>query len=177
MIYLNALELLRRHTSIPFGWCEVVVGYDFGILSIREIQDWIRTLAPLGPEATRVASLDGPELLRFEGDLWAACIEATGTRVPRPGHIRWALAQDLWRTALLKEALAWPLDPTDFAETIETIIERVGSPDDMLGLVQGGSSWARKAAEADRTTIETFVEKLEQRFLPQGGTWLALAAS
>ena len=177
MTYLNALELLRRHTSLPFGWAEVVVGYDFGILSIREIQDWIRTTAPLGPEAERVIDLEGPELLRFEETLWAACAEATGLRVPRPGHQRWAIAQDLWRTALLRETLRWPLDDFEFGEAIETIIERVGCPDDMSDLLKTGYAWASKTVTAERSAVEAFVNNLEQRYLPQASDWLSLAAS
>jgi hypothetical protein len=177
MIYLNALELLRRHTSLPFGWCEVVVGYDFGILSIREIQDWIRSLALLGPEAEKVVSLAGTELLGFEASLWAAFVEATGTRVPRPGHQRWAFAQDLWRMALLKEVLAWPTDLLELGEAVDSIITRVGSPEDMLGLVKLGSPWAKQAAEADREAVEAFVRKLEGQFPAVEEEWFALAAS
>jgi hypothetical protein len=177
MILPNALELLRRHTPLPFGWCEVVVGYDFGILSIREIQDWVRTTAPRGPEAEHLLDLAGDELLRFEASLWATCLEATGTRPPRPGHRRWALAQDLWRTALLREALAWPLDEAAFGEAIATIIDRVGCPDDMHGLVRQGPVWTKRAASADRVAVEAFVARLEQGFLPREHAWLTLAAS
>jgi hypothetical protein len=177
MIYLNALELLRRHTSVPFGWCEVVVGYDFGILSIREIQDWVRTLTPLGPEMAEVASLEGPALLRFEESLWAACIEATGVRVPRPGHQRWAWAQDLWRTALLKETLAWSLEPTDFAEAIEAIIDQVGSPDDMLSLLRTHRCGPQRSLSADRAAVESFVLGRESYLQPRGPRWVGLAAS
>lgn len=177
MIHLNALELLRRHTSLSFGWGEVVAGYDFGILSVQEIQDWVRSTAPLGPEAEKVVRLEGPDLLRFEESLWAACIEATGTGVPRPGHERWAIAQDLWRTALLKEALGWPLDDQEFGEAVETIISRVGCPEDMLGLVKTGCAWAREAVSADRAAVEAFVRRLEIRFLPAENMWAALAAS
>jgi hypothetical protein len=174
MIYLNALELLRRHTSLPFSWCEVVVGYDFGILSAREIQDWIRSTAPLGEEAEKVVSLEGSDLLRFEASLWAACVEATGARVSRPGHQRWAHAQDLWRTALLKETLTWQLDDQEFGEAVETIINRVGCPDDMLGLVKSGCAWAKRAASSDRAAVEAFVRNLEDK---QEGQWISLAAS
>lgn len=177
MICLKALELLRRHTSLPFGWCEVVVGYDFGILSSREIQDWVRSTTPLEPEAEKLAGLKGADLVCFEASLWAACVEATGTRVPRPGHQRWALAQDLWRTALLKEALAWPLDDLEFGEAIETIIDRVGCPDDMLGLLKRGYAWEKKPVSADRAAVAAFARNLETRFLAQGSAWIALAAS
>jgi hypothetical protein len=171
MIYLNALELLRRHTSLPFSWCEVVVGYDFGILSAREIQDWIRSTAPLGEEAEKVVGLEGSDLLRFEASLWAACVEATGVRVPRPGHLRWALAQDLWRTALLKETLTWQLSDQEFGEAIETIINRVGCPDDMFG---SGCAWAKRSVSSDRAAVEAFVRNLENK---QEGRWISLAAS
>ena len=177
MIHLSALELLRQHAPLPFGWDEVVVGYDFGILSIREIQDWLRTVGPLGLEGQRTANLEGPELLSFEASLWAACSEALGIREPRPGLTRWARAQDLWRTALLKEALAWPLESADFAEAIETIRDRVGCPEDMHGLVKTGCAWAGTVASVERSAVVTFVEKLEHRLLPQDGDWLSLAAS
>lgn len=177
MICLNALELMRRHTSPPFGWCEVVVGYDFGILSIREIQDWIRSMTPVKPDAERAASLEGPGLLHFEASLWAACAEATGARVPRPGHERWALAQDLWRLALLKETLSRPLDDLAFGEAIETIIERVGCPEDMIGLLNAGYTWTRKAAIADRSAVEAFVRNLEKKCRLREGEWCTLAAS
>ncbi len=170
MIFLNALELLRRHASLHFGWYEVVVGYDFGILSTREIQDWVRSTALLGPEGEKLAGLEGADLICFEASLWAACVEATGTRVPRPGHQRWALAQDLWRTSLLKEALAWPLDDLEFGEAIE-------SPDDMLGLLKRGYAWAKQPALADRAVVAAFVRNLETLFLAQKRAWIALAAS
>ena len=177
MIYLNALELLRRHTPLPFGWCEVVVGYDFGILSVREIQNWIHAIPGHGAEAAKAASLEGPDLLRFEETLWAACTEATGKRVPRPGHQRWAVAQDLWRLALLKEILCWPLDELEFGEAIETIITRVGCPEDMLGLIRTGCAWTKEAVAADRPAVAAFVRGLERRFLPEECKWMALAAS
>ncbi|HWQ07886.1 MAG TPA: hypothetical protein VN436_02220 [Holophaga sp.] len=177
MTHLDALDLLRCHAPISFGWAEVVVGHDFGLLSLAEIQAWVRSQPPLGPEARKLAALSGQELLRFEETLWAACVEATGTRLPRPGHRRWALAQDLWRTALLKEALLEPLDEAGFGEAVETIVDRVGCPEDMHGLLHRGQAWARTRARADRLAVMTFVAKLERSLLDQETGWRALAAS
>lgn len=170
MIYLNALDLLRRHVPRPFGWCEVVVGYDFGILTVREIQEWVRTMAARGPEAERLANLEGQNLLRFEETLWAACGEGTGRKAPRPGHQRWALAQDLWRIALLQETLDAPLDAEDFSGTVETIIDRVGCPEDMLGLLTRGFT---RALTADRGRVDAFVRNLQAKLFPDGDDWAA----
>jgi len=174
MIYFNALQLLRRHLPLPFGWSEVVVGHDFGILSIREIQDWVRTLPTRGREAERLAFLEAPEFLRFEETLWTACREASGGRVPRPGHRHWAMAQDHWRMALLKEILAAPLDAGGFANAVEAAIDRVGSPEDMLPLVQRSFHRTGWTVSADRAKVEAFVRDLEARLAP---AWPALAAS
>ena len=61
----SPLDLLRRHAPLPFGWAEVVAGYDFGILAPPEIQAWVRSAARLGPETERLAALEGAALLRF----------------------------------------------------------------------------------------------------------------
>jgi hypothetical protein len=177
MIYLNALELLRRHIPLPFGWSEVVVGYDFGILSIREIQDWVRSASTRGPEADRLAELDGEQLAHFEATLWAACREETGCRVPRPGHLRWARAQDLWRSAMLREVLGAPLAADDFAEAVETIIDRVGCPDDMSDLLKYGFARTCRTLSADRARVDRFVRDLEERLFPSGDDWPTLVAS
>jgi hypothetical protein len=176
MIYLNTLELLRRHAALPFSWTEVVVGYDFGLLSIHDIQDWVRLQPCSGPAAERLINLEGQDLLRFEETLWAACVEATGRKVPRPGHERWFLAQDLWRTSLLKEALAVYPDAADFAEAVEGIIDRVGCPEDMLGLLSRTYAWARQIVTANREEVMAFVGKLEAKLLPEDDR-IALAAS
>lgn len=177
MTHQDTLDLLRRYAPCPFGWVEVVVGYDFGLLSPTEIQAWASSQAPFGPEALKLAALSGGGLLRFEETLWAACVEAIGARLPRPGHRRWALAQDLWRTALLKDALVKPMDEAGFGEAIETIVDRVGCPEDMHGLLRRGHRWARTTARADRPAVIAFAAKLERGLQEQATGWLALAAS
>jgi hypothetical protein len=170
----NALERPPRHLPWPLGWAEVVVGYDFGILSIQEIQAWAKSLAAPGQAVARLASLQGIGLVRFEEALWAACREGTGCRVPRPGHQRWAVAQDLWRTALLKEVLAAPLSQAAFAEAVEAIVDQVGGPEDMLGLLQRGSG---RPFSADRAQAAAFVRNLEMGFATSQGAWPGRAAS
>ena len=179
MMNLDALDLLEleRHAPVTLAWVDVVVGYDFGILSPRQIQAWAGTRSPLGLAADKLVALAGEGLLRFEETLWAACVEATGMRLPRPGHRRWALAQDLWRAVLLKEALAGSLDEAGFGVAVEAIIDRVGCPEDMNGLIQRGHAWARTSTRADRSAVIAFVAELERRFLEQGYGWLASAAS
>ena len=177
MILLDARALFRHHAPLPFGWCEVVVGYDFGLLTIDEIQDWVRSVTFQGREAERLAELDGPDLLRFEETLWAACREGTGQRVPRPGHQRWALAQDLWRTVLLKTALQAHLSAEAFAEAIEAIFDHVGCPEDMFGLLSYGSGRSRGVISADRAKVEAFVRNLEARLAPDGYDWSSRAVS
>ncbi len=176
MIYLNTLEILRRRAALPFGWTEVVVGHDFGLLSIRDIQDWACTQPCSGPAFERLVSLAGQDLLRFEETLWAACAEATGRKVARPGHERWFLAQDLWRTSLLKEALAVYPDASDFAEAVDGIIDHVGCPEDMLGLLSRSYAWARQVISANREEVVAFVGRLEAKLLPEDDR-IALAAS
>lgn len=171
---LNALDILRRRAVLPFSWNELVVGHDFGLLSIRDIQEWVRSMPFRGPVSARLATLAGAELLRFEETLWAACAEATGRKVPRPGHVYWSFAQDLWRTALLKEALAIHPEPEDLAEAVETVIDHVGSPEDMLGLVKRPPSGPQIA---DHKVIAAFVDSLEEKLLPPEGRWIALVAS
>lgn len=170
MICLNALDILRQRAVLPFGWNELVVGHDFGLLSIRDIQEWVRSMPLRGPVSAHLANLAGAELLRFEETLWAACAEATGRKVPRPGHERWSLAQDLWRTALLKEALAAHPDAEQLAEAVETVIDHVGSPEDMLGLVERSPSGPRTA---DRKVIAAFVDRIEAKLLPPEDRWIA----
>ncbi len=174
MICLNALDILRRRAVLPFSWGELVVGHDFGLLSIRDIQAWVRSVPFRGPVSARLAELAGAELLRFEETLWAACAEATGRKAPRPGHERWSLAQDLWRTALLKEALATQPGAEDLAEAVEAVIDHVGSPEDMLGLVKRQPTGTRSA---DRHAIAAFVDRIEAKLLPPEDRWVALAAS
>ena len=116
--------------------------------------------APAGPLARELAALALDRTLRFEEILWAACGEATG-KVPRPGGRRWAKAQDRWRLALLKDALAAPLGPEALAVAVESIYEGVGCPEDMLGLWQRPSPWEKKQGVADRQAILEFLRRRE----------------
>lgn len=137
MCPLTSLDLLRRHVPGPLSWSDIIAGYDFGLADIPSIQDWVQGWQ--SPLCQRLAALEGEALLLFEETLWAACAEATGRSVPRPGHTRWIRSQDRWRIALLKEALALPCDR--FAEEVEQVYEATGCPEDMLFL------WRRTPAE------------------------------
>ena len=147
------LTLLERQGT-PVGWDELVTGYDFGLLGQVEIQDWILAHGPLGPMA--LAALEAQEL--FEGALWKASLEATG-KVPRPGGHRWAQAQDRWRLALLRDAMEAPLSAEALAVAVETIYEKVGCPEDMLGLWHRPSPWEKRLGAADRKAIEAFLQE------------------
>jgi len=157
------ISLLARQSTTPIGWDEVVVGHDFGLLLPDEIQRWALEQGFQGPGCQELAALDGERLSRFEESLWAACAECTG-KVPRPGGNRWAKAQDRWRVALLKDALEAPLSPEALAIVVESIYERVGCPEDMLGLWQRHSPWQQRQGSADRTAIARFLRRCEDEF-------------
>jgi hypothetical protein len=160
------ISLLTRQSrnNAPVGWDEMVVGHDFGLLGIAEIQQWVREQGFQGPSCLRLAALEGDLLARFEEMLWAACAECTG-KVPRPGGNRWAKAQDRWRVALLKDALESPLSPEALAVAVESIYERVGCPEDMLELWQRHSPWQKRPGSADRTAIARFLRRCEDDFV------------
>ncbi|HLO66591.1 MAG TPA: hypothetical protein VK188_06200 [Holophaga sp.] len=149
------LAVLERQ-GVEVGWDELLVGHDFGLAGISDIQARVPGLPGAGPEAAALAALEGPALARFEAHLWAAVREATG-KVPRPGGRRWALAQDRWRTALLQDALAAPLGEEALALAVESIYELVGCPEDMLGLWKRTAPWEGRPREADRGAIEAFL--------------------
>jgi hypothetical protein len=157
------ISLLERQSrgNAPVGWDEIVVGHDFGILAPAEIQGWVLDQAVPGPQAHRLAWLAGADLAGFEEVLWAACAESTG-KVPRPGGRRWSAAQDRWRVALLKDAMASPLSPEALAVVVESIYERVGCPEDMLGLWQRHSPWQQRQGSADRAAIARFLHRCEE---------------
>jgi hypothetical protein len=163
MAYGTWLGLLARQSPdrAAIGWDEIVVGHDFGLLDQAEIQAWAREREDPGPCCLGLAALDGERLARFEETLWAACVEATG-QVPRPGGRRWARAQDRWRAALLQDALASPLSPEALAVAVESIYERVGCPEDMLGLWQRHSPWQRRQGGADRDAVARFLRRCEE---------------
>jgi hypothetical protein len=159
------ISLLARQSTTPIGWDEVVVGHDFGLLLPDEIQRWALEQGFQGPGCQELAALDGERLSRFEESLWAACAECTG-KVPRPGGNRWAKAQDRWRVALLRDALEAPLSPEALAIVVESIYERVGCPEDMLGLWQRHSPWQQRQGSADRSAIARFLRRCEDEFAP-----------
>jgi hypothetical protein len=156
------ISLLTRQSpdGAPIGWDDLVVGHDFGLLGPDEIQDWARERPDPGPACQALAALEGPALLRFEEALWAACTEAGG-KVPRPGGRRWARAQDRWRVALLRDAMASPLSAEALAVAVENIYEKVGCPEDMLGLWQHHSPWQGRQGGADRDAITRFLRRRE----------------
>jgi len=157
-IWINLLER-QSPANAPIGWDEIVVGHDFGLLAAGEIQAWALARGG-GPCCATLVALAGVQLERFEQALWAACGESTG-KVPRPGGKRWARAQDRWRVALLKDVLESPLGPEALAIAVESIYERVGCPEDMLGLWQRHSPWQSLPGSADRAAIASFLRRCE----------------
>jgi hypothetical protein len=164
MIISNWLELLKRQTTGPITWDEIIAGYDFGLLGIPEIQAWASTQSK-EPLCRQLVTLQGEALIYFEEALWAATEKITG-KTPRPGGKRWAAAQDRWRTALLLDALEAPLNTQALAVVVESIYERVGCPEDMLGLWKRPSPWEKLPAVADRDAIEAFLGRLGVQHYP-----------
>ena len=163
------IKLLERQSPAgsPIGWDEIVVGHDFGLLGPEDIQAWALARDG-GPCCATLAGLAGDRLERFEEALWAACLECTG-KVPRPGGRRWARAQDRWRVALLKDALESPLSPEALAVAVESIYERVGCPEDMLGLWQVRSPWQPRPGHADRAAVASFLRRCEDDLVLSAG--------
>ena len=87
------------------------------------------------------------------------------------------MAQDLWRAALLRQALEVHADPAELAATVDQIADRVGCPDDMLGLVERQGTGPRRSLSTDRGRVERFVQGLEAALLRGHAPWTALAAS
>jgi len=164
MIVCNWLELLKRQTGGPITWDDIVVGHDFGLLGSPEIQAWASAQGE-GPLCRQLVNLQGEGLWCFEEALWAAASEATG-KTPRPGGHRWAAAQDRWRVALLKDAMDAPLNPEALAVVVESIYERVGCPEDMLGLWKRPSPWQKLPSVADRAAIEDFLDRMGASYHP-----------
>ncbi len=142
----------------PLSWDDVVVGYDFGLLKPSWIQDWVLAQPILGEASVALASLAGDTLVGFEAALWRASAEATG-RAPRPGGNRWAQAQDRWRVALLRNALAATRNSVELALQVEAVYEAVGCPEDMLELWQRPTGSAHPAPSADRGRVLEFIAK------------------
>jgi len=158
----NWLGLLARHCSRnnPPGWDDLLVGYDFSILDLEEIQAWVRAQNLPGVACAALVALDGEGLLAFETALWAAVTEATG-QTPRPGGRRWARAQDRWRVALLKEAVAAPVSAEALAVLVEAVYDTLGCPEDMLDLWQRHAGWERREGAADRAKVLEFIRRRE----------------
>ncbi|MBK8792062.1 MAG: hypothetical protein IPN59_02720 [Holophaga sp.] len=163
MVIGNWLALLQRQspTQQPIGWDEVVVGYDFGFLKPEEIQNWVRDSGFTGEACLHLGTLSDPGLKTFEACLWRAAAEVTG-KAPRPGGQRWAKAQDRWRAALLRDMLEAPLSLEALGVAVETLYERVGCPEDMLGLWSSPSPWQKGIPVAKRPAIEAFLVRTER---------------
>jgi len=164
MVIGNWLALLQRQSPNlePIGWDEVVVGYDFGFLKPEEIQSWVRDAGFTGEHCSHLAALVDPELITFEACLWRAAAEIPG-QAPRPGGQRWAKAQDRWRAALLRDLLEAPLSLQALGIAVETLYERVGCPEDMLGLWSCPSPWQKGIPVAKPGAIEIFLQRAERR--------------
>lgn len=153
----DAFEAFRIHLGEP-GWDDLVAGYDFGFLVPAQIRAWCAS-CPGGPA---VRALAEPGDRDFEARLWAACAEASG-RTPRPGSARWAHAQDRWRLALLREALAAEATLPQLARRVERLYEQVGCPEDMLGMLRPSEPWSGRPAVVDSVAVQRFMD----RFLPR----------
>ncbi len=141
----------------PLTWDDLVAGYDFGLLTSLEVQSQV---AGEGPALQRLRALEGSALLTFEAHLWAACAEAQGI-TPRPGSVRWAQAQDHWREALLREALAKDCTASQLAEAVERLYEQVGCPEDMLAMLRPSQIWSGTPATVDPRAVKAFLDRAQ----------------
>ncbi|GLH66597.1 hypothetical protein [Geothrix edaphica] len=151
---MSAYDAFRRTHGEP-TWDDIVTGHDFGLLGTEEIQGWI---PGDGSAATRLRALTGEGLRTFEAHLWAACAEAVG-RTPRPGSLRWSQAQDRWREALLREALATESTLGQLAARVERLYEQVGCPEDMLGMLRPSQAWSGTPATVDPLAVQQFLNR------------------
>ncbi len=152
---MTPIDAFRTHLG-PLTWDDLVTGYDFGFLTSAEIQ----LAAPGdGPAALRLRALEGLALRSFEAHLWAACAEAMG-KTPRPGSSRWSQAQDRWREAVLREALATDRTAAQLACSVERLYEQVGCPDDMLGMLKPSQGWSGLPATLDPAAVQRFLERV-----------------
>lgn len=151
---MSALDPFRRCHGEP-DWNDIVTGHDFGLLDAAEIQAWV---VGEGPAAVRLRSLEGETLRTFEAHLWAACAEAVG-KTPRPGSVGWSRAQDRWREALLREALATDCTAAQVAARVERIYEQVGCPEDMLLMLRPSQPWSGTPATVDPEAVEQFLNQ------------------
>ncbi|HJW72436.1 MAG TPA: hypothetical protein VJ486_06220 [Geothrix sp.] len=149
----SPLEAFLIHMG-PFTWDDLVTGYDFGLLTAQEIQ----VEAPgVGLAVQRLRALSGSGLFTFEAHLWAACVEAVG-KTPRPGSSRWALAQDRWRAALLRETLTMEKTSAQLARAVERVYEQVGCPEDMLAMLKPSPPWSGEPAILDPSAMQKFLD-------------------
>jgi len=160
---MSALDTFRTAHGEP-TWDDLVTGHDFGFLSIAEIQAWT---PEGGPAALRLRTLTGEGLRTFEAHLWAACAEAVG-KTPRPGSARWAEAQDRWREALLREALATESTASQLAAKVERLYEQVGCPEDMLGMLRPSQPWSGTPATVDPQAVQRFLHRTRR---PSSHRW------
>ncbi len=151
---MSALNAFRTTHGEP-TWDDMVTGHDFGFLEPIEIQLWA---SGDGPAAVRLRELAGEALKTFEAHLWAACAEAVG-KTPRPGSSRWSQAQDRWREALLRKALATETTAARLAEQVERLYEQVGCPEDMLGMLKPSQRWSGTPATVDPTAVQRFLDR------------------
>lgn len=159
----NWMALLRRQSGAhePITWNEIVVGHDFGFIKPHEIQSWVRCHGFHGEACERLLNLSDAGLERFEEALWEACRECTG-KLPRPGGSRWSGAQDRWRLALIQDALQADLTSEALAIILESIWERVGCPEDMVGLWHTGAPWEKRKATVDYEALHNFLNKRQK---------------
>jgi len=151
---MTPLDAFQTHLG-PLTWDDLVTGYDFGFLAAADIQ----AVAPgEGSAIQRLRALEGTALSTFEAHLWAACAEAVG-KTPRPGSTRWAQAQDRWREALLREALAAEGTLSQLASQVERLYEQVGCPEDMLAMLRPSQSWSGTPATVDPTAVQRFLDR------------------
>lgn len=148
----SPLEAFETHIG-ALTWDDLVTGYDFGFLTSLEIQ---MTATGDGPAVQRLRALEGSALKNFEAHLWAACAEAVG-KTPRPGSSRWSQAQDRWREALLREALATESTADQLARSVERLYEQVGCPEDMLVMLKPSQRWSGTPATVDPAAVEQFL--------------------
>ncbi len=159
----NWMALLQRQSKAndPITWNEMVVGYDFGFLKQADIQAWVQGHGFRGQACEHLVRLEGNELEIFEEIFWEACRESTG-KLPRPGGTSWSAAQDHWRLALIQDALQADLTSEALAIILESIWERVGCPEDMVGLWHIGAPWEKRKATVDYNALHDFLRKRQK---------------
>jgi hypothetical protein len=67
------------------------------------------------------------------------------------------VAQDRWRKALLREALAEDLTEAALAAEVERVYDRVGCPEDMVGLWSYRAPWQEPAPGVDYRALSAFL--------------------